>query len=94
MNNLDEHLIIAVPQWTMLLLTTLFLMNIGEFWVGPIRFGFGRDFFLMKSYRWGDDFELRNICNRMLRNEIQKHLWSIHRSIFDSIGEYLIGIIN
>jgi len=27
-NNLDEHLIIAVPQWTMLLLTTLFLMNI------------------------------------------------------------------
>lgn len=27
-NDLDEHLIIAVPQWTMLLLTTLFLMNI------------------------------------------------------------------
>ena len=49
---------------------------------------------MMKWYRIGDDFELRNICNVMLRNDIQKHLWSIDRSIFGSIGEYLIGIIN
>ena len=47
-----------------------------------------------QTYHSGDDFELRNICNLMLRNEIQKHFWSIDRSIFGSIGEYLIGIIN
>ena len=46
-------------------------------------------FAMMKSYRIGDDFELRNIRNVMLRNDIQKHLWSIDRSIFGSIGEYL-----